>query len=216
MFATVRENVAFMTATLTDLKGTADAALFPECATTGFHRGLPAQVANVAAGLDTLRACVQATGVTALVGTPRAQGEQVLNALAVLEPGQPDRFVDKVGLTPSEARFFSPGASRAVHTVLGRQVTAVLCREVLDDVLVDADLVLWPGYIQWEGGPDDYLGRARATAQANGVTLVQANWPVSLNAPDTRGLGGSVVVGPDGAVRHRMALDHVGVRVVEV
>ncbi|MCP4807121.1 MAG: carbon-nitrogen hydrolase family protein [Proteobacteria bacterium] len=220
MHTTVDGNVAEIEDALVRLGEQLDvqAVLFPECALTGFHRGLPALCRGQVL-LDArtkLQAVVDRTGVTALFGTPHLVGKGVRNTLAVLTPDAPPRFLPKIGLTESESRFFSPGHHRLVFDLHGLRATAVLCREVLDAPQLDCDLILWPSYIQWDGGPDDYIEGAKRLAQASGAHVVQSNWPSSLNEPHTRGMGGSVHLGPDGALKARMARDKPDTLVIDL
>lgn len=218
MHATLDANVDAIEATLTRLaEQDVDAALFPELALTGFHRGLRdlCEQPTLAAARTRLQASVDRLGVAAIVGLPHPTDDGWQNAAAILVPGQPERLVAKVGLTPSEATFFSPGAARPVFDLHGLRTTVVFCREVLDELELDADLILWPGYIQWDGD-NDYLRAAQALARRTGAHLVQSNWPSSLNAPDTLGLGGSVVLTPDGVEAARLPFDGPDIHLVRL
>jgi len=215
MHSTIEGNVARIVEALHDAPPDA-LLLTPELALTGFHRDLPALCAPEAlrAGTEEVRAAVEATGVACALGHPALEHDRVHNRLTLLRPGQPDLSTDKRGLTPSEARFFTPG-ERAPWTFGSLRVGAALCREVLDhDELVadlaGCDLVLWPGYIQQrpdDDGPDDLHTAAARLARSLGAWVVQANWASACNDPSLRGMGGSVWLSPDGEVVRRAPAD---------
>ena len=46
--------------------------------------------------------------------------------------------------------------------------------------------------------------------------MVQCNWATSVNNPDVRGMGGSLVLAPTGELLHRCPLDTVGISIVEI
>ncbi len=183
----------------------ADVVLFPECALTGFHKDLPDQCTPEILGdaLGELQAMADELDAMLLVGTPWPLPDgRMLNALAVLRPIEDLLVAPKIGLSESELQFFTAGTERTTWTWLGARFASVICREMLDPIdpaqLGDVDVVFWPGYIAWDAGDDDYMGAVSRVARALKAVVVQANWPDSLNAPETRGMGGSVVVGPDG------------------
>lgn len=199
--------------------------LFPECALTGFHRRLPesCQQARLEAALQTLQQTVQETGLHALVGSPWPDGDQMLNVAWLLGPKAPPQMFTKVGLTPSEAKFFTAGRSRPKGHWAGQSLSVIFCREVLDSIEaleirpLKPSLILWPGFISWRGvegqsqagretGPE-MLERAKVLARECQAWLLQCNWPVSLNNPKQRGMGGSVVISPSGELQTQLPLD---------
>ena len=185
----------------------AEVVVFPECALTGFHRDLPEQCTPEILGdaVGELQTYADELGAMLLVGTPWPLPDgRMLNVLAVIRPDEDLLVAPKVGLTDSEAAFFTPGPVHTTWEWGERTFTSLLCREVLDpvdaDELGEVDVVIWPSTIAWDGGDDDYIGAVSEVAQTLEAVVVQANWPDSLNEPDMRSLGGSVVVGPDGQV----------------
>ena len=195
----------------------ADAVLFPELALTGFHRGLR-ELCDVRAlwrASQGIQETVDRHGIAAVVGMPFGRGKDWHNAARVFTPGRPQQVVGKVGLTPSEASFFAPFPDRPTFDLAGVRTTVVFCREVLDDLELDADLILWPGYIQW-AGDNDYLRAAQHLAQRTGAWMVQSNWPNSLNAPDTRGMGGSIALHPSGRHGYGLSKDAPSERVIDI
>lgn len=206
----------------------AEAALFPECAVTGYHRRVPELVERGAgeAGIERVRAACAELGIAAVVGAPLATGEDVRNAVvAIAADGTIAGVTYKAGLTASEQRYFAPGTGRPLFDLCGARCAAVLCREIRDldalsPLLREAEVVFWPGAIAWDGDEShpDHVDEAMARRFARGVGayLVQCNWPGSLNRPDAAQLGGSIVVSPDGDLLHRAPLDEAGVWTVNL
>ena len=113
MSDTIEENHRSIRAALEEavIRG-ASLVLFPECAITGFHRGLaqlysPPALQTVVADLQQR---VDEHGCAVVVGSPwPGQDEQRLNAALIIRPGVSMVVAPKVGLTASEAQFFSAG-----------------------------------------------------------------------------------------------------------
>jgi len=196
----------------------ADLVVLPECATTGFHRGLRelCEPGALDDAVLTLQSDVNQHGVVAVVGTPLFDGPLVRNAAITLRPGRAPVVAHKVGLTASEAGFFTPGERGAPWVVGDWRFGVILCREILDkaDVLRDfqgaIDVLLWPGYISWDqpgGAGEDYLAVAKELARTLGVHLLQCNWPHAINDPSLRGMGGSVWLDPAGVLIRRAPAD---------
>lgn len=208
----------------------ADVAVFPECATTGFHRRVPQEVSRrgIHRAVRRIRAGCRALGLPAVVGTPWfAPGEEPAPwnaAVAIGARGQVLAVAPKVGLTHSEGAFFRAGADRPAFALGGVSCGTVLCREVRDaaDIrtsLADVRVVFWPGAIAWGNDashPENVVTRgiAAACARTLGVHLVQCNWPNALNAPDVSGMGGSLVISPAGEIVHECPADQPGVSIV--
>ena len=209
MAATVAENLAMIVQCAVHAVESlgADIVLFPECALTGFHKDLADQCTPEILGdaLGELQMAADDLDAMLLVGSPWPLPDgRVLNTLAVLRPNEDLLIAPKIGLSESEALFFTPGTERTTWSWHGVQFTSLICREILDpvdpDEFGDVDIVVWPGYIGWDSGDDPYEEAVSRVAQTLEAVVIQANWPESLNAPDTRGMGGSLVVGPDGQV----------------
>ncbi len=198
----------------------AELHVFPECTLTGFHRGLPELVDSEALqdSGQILQEIADQTGSGLLIGRPQRTSRGVLNTMLLLVPGQAPQWTAKRGLTPSEARFFTvpespgPGRESSDHSDLlvfrERRLGVLFCREVLDPLehVAGAELLIWPGYIQWDED-NSYRRAAQAHCRRLGVPLLQANWADSINAPKTRGLGGSLRLDGTGAIRDEARLD---------
>ena len=88
----------------------ASLVVFPECATTGFHRRLREVYDATAVGaiIDDLQARCEASGVAAVVGTPWPGPDgSVYNAALVLRPGMPRLVAPKGSREPPECEFQS-------------------------------------------------------------------------------------------------------------
>ena len=208
----------------------ADVALFPECATTGFHRQVPGQTSRGAIqhAIDRVRVECSALGLPAVFGTPFYPADDESppwNAAVVVDAGgEVGAVCPKVGLTQSEHLFFQAGSARPTFTLGPASCAVLLCREVRDaedarSALRGARVVFWPGAIAWDSpatDPENVVTReiASACARTLGAYLVQCNWPISLNNPAVRGMGGSLVISPAGEIVHECPLDEPGISVV--
>lgn len=207
----------------------AEGCVCTELALTGFHRRLPAllDVMALAAACERLRDACARLGIAAVVGLPTlAEGGTVFNSHLYIdargcELGQ----VRKRGLTPSEATCFTPGGARGWTAIGGLLATSVLCREMLDGATLRPELaaalplgdkrvrvIFWPSYIAESDAAQTALCEAYhqgAAALARGLNawVLQSNWSESLNAPEQRGFGGSVVLAPDGTRIATLARD---------
>jgi omega-amidase len=225
MHWTPAENTRCILDYLADAKRrSAAVAVFPECATTGYHRRVPelGSRAVVDDGVRAIRTQCAALGIAAVVGSPYYPTDDdgiVWNAAVAIDAGGSIQAVcPKVGLTLGERRFFRAGEARPTFTVGDVGCGVLLCREIRDADRIrphlDAVRVLfWPGVITWDGErpahPDDVVSVdiARGCARSLGRYVVQCNWPNSLNDPEMRGMGGSLVISPAGEVLERCTLD---------
>lgn len=200
-----------------------------ELALTGFHRRLP-ELLDAAALADAegrLRAACARLGIAAAIGMPTlGEAGAVFNSHVYIDAaGRELGRVHKRGLTPSEAKFFTPGGARAWTGLGGLLATSVLCREMLDvDTLLaelraalpagDARLrvIFWPSYI----GESDaeqatlcaaYREGARHLARELGAWVLQSNWPEGLNLPGPQRFGASMVIEPGGKPVMTLPLD---------
>lgn len=194
----------------------ADLALLPELALCGFHRRMPEslQAERLAEAEGRLRGACAELGVGLVYGAPTLAGARPLNSLVFVDAAGRERGRQhKRGLTPSEATLFAPGDGRAWIELAGWPCSAVLCREVDDTIELPAvagpKLIFWPSYIGAQDLPG-YLPGAKRWAREHEAWLLQCNWPVSLNEPATRGLGGSLLIAPDGVVRATLPEDEIG------
>ncbi|EGU58899.1 hypothetical protein VINI7043_08225 [Vibrio nigripulchritudo ATCC 27043] len=189
--------------------------VFPELAIPGFNRKVVDLTTpeNCHKWEVLLSELAQKHQVHLFVGMPRIDGSDVYNSYFCFAPsGKKVCVWDKIGLTPSEQIFFTPGKSRPVMQIEGVTLSVVLCREVLDLKEVEAelsnsgvDLILWPSYIGYDTqkstngseGPV-YEREARAMAKRLGTIMIQCNWPNGTNVPDAKNMGGSKVISADG------------------
>lgn len=210
----------------------ADVAVFPECATTGFHRQVPEQVnrREIGDAIARIRGECAALRIAAVVGTPyypSAEGGEIWNAAVVIGgAGEILAVCPKVGLTKSERLFFTAGTARPTFSLGSVGCGVMLCREARDGEqlraqLGGARLMFWPGAIAWDNGasdPDNVVTPEIASACARTLEshVVQCNWSTSLNNPAIRGMGGSLVLAPTGDILHRCPLDTTGISVLEI
>ena len=188
--------------------------VFPELGITGFHRKIASQAipSAVDAALGTVQAACARRSVAVAVGAPSfGETGQIFNShMHVNELGELLAVSAKNGLTPSEATFFTAGATRPVSNLHGLSCASVLCREVEDlNLLAEqlpkgrVDLIFWPSLVgrppACPPDPDEvnYLPLAQALAVQSDAYLVQSNWPNSLNYPEEgTHAGESIVVAP--------------------
>ncbi len=209
----------------------ADVAVFPECATTGFHRRVPGQVSprGIGQAIEQVREQCRVLGLPAVFGTPFfPAGEEpaIWNAAVVIgSGGEVLSVAPKVGLTRSEGTYFQAGTARPAFRLGAVSCAVLLCREVRDAEQIrpgftDVQVVFWPGAIAWSSTepthPENVVTReiAVACARTLGVHLVQCNWPNSLNNPDVVGMGGSLVISPIGEIVHECPADQPGISLV--
>jgi predicted amidohydrolase len=231
MHWTLADNLASMRRSLGQAAD-AGAALcvFGELALTGYHRQIAreADPASVADGISALQAACAQAGVAAAVGAPTwpaAGGKPMNSHLLIDEHGLLQATVAKDGLTLVETFFFQPGQGREVATLQVRRCTAVLCREVEDGDAIAAllppgraELVFWPSLTspRDDDGAAPYPPLVQELARRSGAWWVQCNWPNALNTPMARGLGGSIVVAPDGEIRLQLPLDEAGLAIFDL
>lgn len=202
--------------------------IFPELSLTGFHRNIRAACIpyQIDAGLSRLRMACQRTAVSAAVGLPTFQAGRIFNSLAFIDPtGVCAGYVDKNGLTPTEATFFERGTRRATLPLQGARISAVICREIEDIAAVlqqlhpgQPNIVVWPGIMRPDplgtGLGEPYVDSARTLARALKAHVVQANWPNSLNYPaEGDQQGASIVLSPDGESLLRLPRAQPGIGV---
>ena len=210
----------------------AEVAVFPECATTGFHRQVPEQVSRrgIADAVARIQQECAALRIAAVVGTPyylAAGDEEIWNAAVVIDrSGEIVAVVPKVGLTKTERLFFAPGVTRPAFTLGSTGCGVMLCREVRDGEelrgqLGGARLTFWPGAIAWDSepaDPDSVVTPEIASTCARTLEsyVVQCNWASSVNNAAVTGMGGSLVMAPTGAILYRCPLDTPGISIVEI
>lgn len=229
---TLEENTRSVLEHLAEAKALgAEIAVFPECATTGFHRRVPEQTSRggIQEAIRQIQAECAAWQLPAIVGTPyfpSARESAIWNAAVVIDSGGALSAVcPKIGLTQSECAYFEAGVARPSFTVGSVSCAILLCREVRDAErlrphLAGARVVFWPGAIAWnstrETHPENMVTReiASVCARTLGAYLVQCNWAQSLNDPQASGMGGSLVISPSGEIVHECPVDRPGITVV--
>lgn len=203
--------------------------LFPECALSGFSAHMrECSLAQLEPYLSQVQAWTLQTGVDVVLPTGVADGELVYNSGFVFSQGERQQFF-KLGLTPSEQRFFSaPSTSPKVFKLAGLRCAVLLCMEAQQPPWTyfnrgEVDLILWPGYWGWtledtwsllksNGDPDLVFEHQRAWQ----LPLLQANF--SRNALDDERASGpqglSVFVDASGELVGRGAHGEDGVWLV--
>ena len=232
---TTPQNVAHIVAALAlaAARG-AGIAVFPELALTGFHRGIRGEAvpATVDAALQHVRAACRAHAIACALGAPTFAGDGVIlnSYLHIDAVGELVSSISKNGLTPVEQTFFAAGTDRPLIEYAGRTCTTVMCREIDDLESIAAqlqagpvDLVFWPSMVGNPPGtihptPEDtadlgYFKRTAVLAQRLEAFVVQSNWPMALNTPDSTYLGESKVYAPDGEILLTLPRDQAGVGV---
>lgn len=189
-----------------------DLIVFPELSVTGFHRGVADKnnLQQVDGAINNIRELCQQHSVSVMIGAPIMRGDKVFNRYVLIDArGRLTRQWDKVGLTPSEAKFFTPGEHRQPVTLNNQTVSAIMCREVDDldwffteSAGHDINLVVWPSYIgdrDISGSEEpNYYDNAATLAQRLKAVVIQCNWPEALNEGPGADMHGSTVIGADG------------------
>lgn len=229
MHWTIEGNMAAMLGAL-ELAHRHGAAIcaYSELAVTGFHRQIVAlaEPALIAPQIRRLRAACARHAMAMAVGAPTfgAGGERLNSHLFIDERGALVGVVSKIGLTAPEATFFKAGQGRAVSRLQGLRCSAVICREIEDRKLIEAqlppgsvDLVFWPGQMRPDPDlpvtdPPAHVVQAQQRARSSGAHFVQTNWPNALNRPEeSAGTGHSAVIAPCGELLFRLPAQASGV-----
>lgn len=210
MFWEIDENKE-MACELIQKYGDLDFIIFPELCLTGFHRNIAKEgyLADIDAALSEVRSTCREVGANVLIGSASLCDGKVYNSyLALNGEGAVVHNWEKVGLTPSEARFFTAGEARDVIQLNNKKISAIICREA-DDVdwflstceSESLDFIAWPSYIGMRDHStedSDFFENVATLAARLKTTVVQCNWPQALNVGPTANMCGSVVFGPTG------------------
>ena len=119
----------------------ADAALFPECAVSGYPaEDLWLDAVFVTACVEALERAAGSISLPAFIGCPRVVGERFRNACAVVRDGRIASWYDKQCLPNygvfDEERWFDAGTSGACIDLNGVRVGLSICEDLwVDDVL---------------------------------------------------------------------------------
>ena len=229
MYWEMSDNVSVMKRALQIARGDgASLCAFSELAVTGFHRRIvdwakpevsePAvnEVRNQAASLGI---AVTFGGPTYSIGGTRFNTYFFVDADGSLV-GQ----VSKIGLTTSEATFFTPGTDRPVIHINGVKFSAVICREIEDTNQVlpqlmgeGVEIILWPSLMRPDPekpvqDPPAHVVQAQDLARRVAAYVVQSNWPNALNRPDeSKETGHSVCISPTGDILFRLPKEGYGI-----
>ncbi|AUV86612.1 carbon-nitrogen hydrolase family protein [Vibrio campbellii] len=224
---TVRENLKTIVSHVESMRAL-DALVFPELSLSGFHRNIKQESEP-----QTIRHAIQALcklafdyKITLFIGAPLTEGERIFNSYLCIDVnGDVVAQWNKVGLTESEAKFFSRGERRELLNLAQSSITSVMCREVddiewfLSEVQEQASLILWPSYIgqqSQEQQTQGYYERASLIAKEAGAFVVQCNWPHALNDPNLRGMGGSHIYDDTGQCIYTMPFDKESVCILDL
>jgi predicted amidohydrolase len=189
----------------------ADAALFPECATTGYACDFAALAP------DALRNALHQVGAVAashrihlLVGSPIFAGRRLYNGLLVFDRhGRLVHTYAKCQLTDSDRRWFTPGNGVSLFSLERVPATAIICHErrypelVRLPVMAGARVVFHPnaGLDPLPVSRTKRRGRDGIPVRAfeNAVFYVFAN-SVGPQGGGLWSAGDSKIVAPDGSV----------------
>ncbi len=210
--ATIADNVAWITETIrASAREGVDAILFPECAMTGYNRGLGAvSPGDVDTALAQVARAARLARCHVLVGSPTFTGGRRFNSLVVFNRQGREIFrYSKIHLTARDARVFVPGDAPALFTLDGIPCTAIVCHErrypelVRLPVMLGAQIVFHPnaGLDPWSVSRRKRRGRDGIAVRAfeNEVFYVFAN-SVGPQGGGLWSAGDSKIVAPDGRV----------------
>lgn len=190
---------------------TADAVLFPECATTGYNREFTDLSSSAArSALEQIGKFAARHRVNVLVGSPVFRRGRWQNCLVVFDRrGRVVHYYAKCQLTERDRQFFTPGDSVALFKLDGICCTAIICHErrypelVRLAVMAGARVVFHPN-----AGLDALVISRRKRGGRDGIAVrafENAVFYVFANSvgPQGGGLwsaGDSKIVAPDGRV----------------
>lgn len=138
-----------------------DLVLFPECATTGYNRGLLKIDSEKLLGLiDKIKDLAKKNSISIVLPTPMPSAEGFTNSVLIIDSeGKIDKRFDKIGFQKGEDRLFVVGTphSRTLE-FKGHKLAVVICFEMeIDPTLYlhadeKYDLIFWPGFYATENG----------------------------------------------------------------
>jgi len=195
----------------THAKAGTDLVLFPECAVTGFNRGL--LEINGDRVLDSVQAIQQRAkdaGLWLALPTPWARDGGFTNAVLVIDDQGALRHVfHKIGFQKGEDRLFLPGMPHhRTFEIKEHRVGVVICIESSHgawdylDRTDRPDVILWPGFyatqpgLTWSDSTSQDDLNVKANIDQWQVPVIQATCSSSPEAehwPDKR-FGGSLVL----------------------
>lgn len=130
--ATISENVAVICDFIRKAaRKKCDAALFPECATTGYNIDFSRiNRREVEQALQSIAKSARENKINVLLGSPTFAGKKLFNSLLVFNRLGREQFrYRKIHLTPRDAKYFQPGNSIALFKIDRIPCTAIICHE---------------------------------------------------------------------------------------
>jgi len=108
-----------------------DAALFPECCTTGYNCDFGRlKPEDIEPAIDALRTLAAEHGINLLIGTPLFRRGKLQNCLLVIDrKGRVKHCYAKCQLTPADRKHFTPGNHIALFKIDGITCTSIICHE---------------------------------------------------------------------------------------
>ncbi len=192
------------------------AIYYPELAVTGYHREIVREVHNYLSDQhywNSLKQSAVENELYLCVGHPMSKNGEVFNAYSCINPnGVCLGEIFKNGITETERLVFSAGKDRSVWSIENLIVSAFICREAADIHSLKnqfenqgIQLLAWPGYIGNKLFPDPRRPegtreQAVAISKCLSTHIIQSNWADSLNNPEQKDLGGSVVLDRTGVL----------------
>jgi predicted amidohydrolase len=154
----------------------ADVALFPECATTGYHYDFasltPKETKRALEGVSMLAAKFQ---MNLLVGAPVYQRGRLYNALVVFDrEGRIGHCYAKCHLTEMDRRYFTPGNAIALFLIDGHWATAIICHERRYPEMVRLAVMAGAQILFHPNAGLDSLAVSRAKRHGNDGMVVRA------------------------------------------
>ena len=205
----------------------ADLAVFPELAITGYPpEDLVLRGEFVRENLDALQELANktASGCDVVTGFVDRTDAGIHNAAALLRGGGVQARYHKMQLPNfgvfDEERYFTPGTEVTTVDIGGAPAGLSICEDAWHDGLPFARYAGLPLILNINGSPyhrgktGERAGTLQARARQTGAWIVYVN---AVGGQDELVFdGGSMVVSPDGGVRHRAAMFDEDLLVVDI
>lgn len=205
-----------------------DVVIYPELSVTGYHREVREETDEVLLNptlLSDISASARAHKLFVWVGVPKRTGVGIHNTYQCYgSNGDLLGEIYKNGLTITEEILFSRGRKRPTFQIGAWNVSSFLCRESADlPILIQQfdgnqpDILFWPGYIgNQSANPEGTADQALGISKVLSAYVIQCNWANSLNSPDQKDLGGSIVTDRDGNLIGRCPDAEAGIGIVDL
>lgn len=162
-----------------------DLVLFPECSLSGCSAKMKTCTREfISDFLDSIQSWVNETGIHVVLPTAIVENEKVYNSAFWIRKGASEQLY-KVGLTPSEIKFFSipQNVPKKIIEVKDTKLAILICREAQDGPWThfakgEADAILWPGYWGWT--EDDEWTANLTTGEPNIILENMKSWKIPL------------------------------------